>query len=151
MKKSFIALLLVCASIFSLISCEHEHKWEDWQTETPAMVLTDGLEYRTCKCGERETRSIPKIGVENELWGEWKCVLSDDMCQLLSFSSEQSAKYSLNVRGVEVGILYFTYKVDGTVLTLTQESGTELIYRLQDLGDDLKIIDENDNEFLHVE
>ena len=74
MKKIISILLLACVSIFSLISCgghEHEHNWGEWQVKTQAKVLTDGLEYRACECGEQETRIITKIGLEKALLGDW--------------------------------------------------------------------------------
>ena len=136
----------------SLASCKHEHKWGKWQVETPAMVLTDGLEYRTCKCGEREVRSVDKVGLENALLGHWKSSIRYDTNMFLSLYSDKSASFYINVSGVDLEYLFYTYEVEGEILTMTSMGSTpNVIFRLEDCGSYLKIIDENGYEFLRTE
>ena len=40
----------------------HEHNWSDWAVTTPATCTEDGVETRSCSCGESETRVIPALG-----------------------------------------------------------------------------------------
>ena len=40
----------------------HTHTFGDWTVTTPATCTTDGVETRSCACGETETRIIPATG-----------------------------------------------------------------------------------------
>ena len=40
----------------------HTHDFGAWTVTTPATCTTDGVETRTCACGETETRAIPATG-----------------------------------------------------------------------------------------
>lgn len=67
MKRKFLFELLVISIIASLIflsSCvnEHIHEFGEWSVITEAKCETDGEHIRNCKCGEKETESIPAIG-----------------------------------------------------------------------------------------
>ena len=65
MKKrlSIILLLALIAAIcLVLTACNHEHSFGDWQVETAATCTADGVEARTCSCGEKETRPISATG-----------------------------------------------------------------------------------------
>ena len=41
---------------------DHAHAFSDWQVRTPATCTEKGEEYRTCACGEEETREITALG-----------------------------------------------------------------------------------------
>ena len=41
---------------------DHVHAFSDWQERTPATCTDPGEEYRTCACGEEETREITALG-----------------------------------------------------------------------------------------
>ena len=41
---------------------EHIHSFSDWQVRTPASCTEPGEEFRSCACGEEETRSIDPLG-----------------------------------------------------------------------------------------
>lgn len=41
---------------------DHVHTFSDWQERTPATCTEKGEEYRTCACGEEETREITALG-----------------------------------------------------------------------------------------
>ena len=72
MKKrlSIILLLALIAAIcLVLTACNHEHSFGDWQVETAATCTADGVEARTCSCGEKETRPISATG---HVYGEWQ-------------------------------------------------------------------------------
>jgi len=92
MKRSFGFLLTLCMILLSLTlvfaSCDeaaedttpdeittaeettsentteapHTHAWSDWSETTAATCLAEGLNERTCACGEKETQSIPALG-----------------------------------------------------------------------------------------
>lgn len=48
---------------------EHTHVWSDWETVSPATCTSEGLQQRTCSCGEIETEWIPTTG-HNEVIDE---------------------------------------------------------------------------------
>lgn len=151
MKKSISILLLICTLTLCLVSCGHEHEWSGWKIENSATVLNDGLEYRICECGERETRIISKIGAENALSGKWiwKAYPNNPVYMYLSFNG-QNVRYGMNMFGsdVESGTWNCTYKVEGTTLTLTTEDGTDFIFSIQDLGSTLKVFDDDGHEYI---
>lgn len=41
---------------------DHVHTFSDWQVRTKATCTDNGEEYRTCACGEEETREIAALG-----------------------------------------------------------------------------------------
>ena len=66
MKK----LLLLCAALLllaTLVACggdDHtEHVFGEWRITTPATCVSEGVETRTCSCGETETRPVAATGV----------------------------------------------------------------------------------------
>lgn len=67
MRKKVITLLLVTAMMLcvvaGLIACENEHvhSYGEWVEVTPASCSSEGLERRTCECGESEERAIGKL------------------------------------------------------------------------------------------
>ena len=153
MKRIIIILLAICALTPSLISCKHEHEWGNWQIEQAATILTDGSEFRTCECGERETRTIAKIGVENALVGKWTYTeppSNSILYRYLSFNG-QSVRYGTNLFGSDVasGTWDCTYKVEGTKLILTAKDGTIFDFTIQDLGNALRIFDPAGHEYIY--
>ena len=46
----------------------HTHAFGAWTVTTPATCTTDGVETRSCACGETETRAIPATG---HTFGDW--------------------------------------------------------------------------------
>ena len=48
---------------------DHVHTFSDWQVRTPASCTEPGEEFRSCACGEEETRSIDPLG--HDFAGEW--------------------------------------------------------------------------------
>ncbi len=46
----------------------HVHAWGEWTVTTPATCQAEGVETRTCVCGETETRAIAKV---DHTWGDW--------------------------------------------------------------------------------
>ena len=154
MKKTISILLIVCTLAFCLVSCGHKHEWSTWQTEKNATVLNDGLEYRTCECGERETHILPKIGAENALSGTWiwKAYPNNPIYSYLSFSGT-NVRYGSKWYDEDLDAATWdcTYTIDGTTLTLTTEDGNDVVFSIQDLGSALKIFDDNGHEYVHKE
>ncbi|MBQ9706432.1 MAG: hypothetical protein IJV78_00890 [Clostridia bacterium] len=69
-NKLYVILLLALVAISCLLcACGHEHSFGDWQVETAATCTADGVEARTCSCGEKETRPISATG---HVYGEWQ-------------------------------------------------------------------------------
>lgn len=76
MKKTFYVIsLLIILSVICLTACnnsvEHaEHSFGPWQTKTPATCTAEGVEIRSCECGESEERATPLI---DHIWQEATC------------------------------------------------------------------------------
>ena len=51
-----------------IVCTDHTHAFGDWEETTPATCTTDGVETRSCACGETETRAIPATG---HTFGDW--------------------------------------------------------------------------------
>ncbi len=50
----------------------HEHEFNEWTITKEATCTEDGMEERTCSCGEKETRDIEAIGHAFENWATIK-------------------------------------------------------------------------------
>ena len=76
MKKTFYILsTLLILSAICLTACnnsvEHaEHSFGPWQTKTPATCTAEGVEIRSCECGETEERPISLI---DHSWQDATC------------------------------------------------------------------------------
>ena len=51
-----------------IVCTDHAHAFGDWTVTTPATCTADGVETRSCACGETETRAIPATG---HTFGDW--------------------------------------------------------------------------------
>ena len=51
-----------------IVCTAHTHAFGDWEETTPATCTADGVETRSCVCGETETRAIPATG---HTFGDW--------------------------------------------------------------------------------
>ena len=51
-----------------IVCTDHAHAFGDWTVTTPATCTADGVETRSCACGETETRTIPATG---HTFGAW--------------------------------------------------------------------------------
>ena len=51
-----------------IVCTDHTHTFGDWTVTTPATCTADGVETRSCACGETETRAIPATG---HTFGAW--------------------------------------------------------------------------------
>ncbi len=65
--KKLLLLCTVLLLLVTLVACggdEHtEHAFGEWNITTPATCINEGVESRTCSCGETETRPVPATGV----------------------------------------------------------------------------------------
>ena len=59
-----------------IVCTDHAHAFGDWTVTTPATCTADGVETRSCACGETETRAIPATG-HVDADNDGKC----DVCQ----------------------------------------------------------------------
>ena len=59
-----------------IVCTDHTHAFGNWEETTPATCTTDGVETRSCACGETETRAIPATG-HVDADNDGKC----DVCQ----------------------------------------------------------------------
>lgn len=61
MKRTIILFLLL-SMVATLASCgKHEHSFGEWKTVKEASCDEEGTREKKCKCGEKETETIPKI------------------------------------------------------------------------------------------
>ena len=51
-----------------IVCTDHAHAFGAWTVTTPATCTADGVETRSCACGETETRTIPATG---HTFGDW--------------------------------------------------------------------------------
>ena len=51
-----------------IVCTDHAHAFGDWTVTTPATCTADGVETRSCACGETETRTSPATG---HTFGDW--------------------------------------------------------------------------------
>ena len=51
-----------------IVCTDHAHAFGAWTVTTPATCTADGVETRSCACGETETRAIPATG---HTFGDW--------------------------------------------------------------------------------
>ena len=51
-----------------IVCTDHTHAFGAWTVTTPATCTTDGVETRSCACGETKTRAIPATG---HTFGDW--------------------------------------------------------------------------------
>ena len=51
-----------------IVCTDHTHTFGNWTVTTPATCTADGVETRSCACGETETRAIPATG---HTFGDW--------------------------------------------------------------------------------
>ena len=51
-----------------IVCTDHTHTFGAWTVTTPATCTADGVETRSCACGETETRTIPATG---HTFGDW--------------------------------------------------------------------------------
>lgn len=59
-----------------IVCTDHTHTFGEWTVTTPAACTADGVETRSCACGETETRAIPATG-HVDADNDGKC----DVCQ----------------------------------------------------------------------
>jgi uncharacterized repeat protein (TIGR02543 family) len=70
MKKVLVFLALAVALVLCLVSCGHEHSFDEWTTTKAPSCSQDGEQERACSCGEVETRAIMATGHK---WTEATC------------------------------------------------------------------------------
>ena len=84
-KISIIIVLVLCTLTF--ISCNgHVHSWGEWMVEKEATCEEEGIEIRSCECGETITRSILPNASHREL---------KDKIENSSFKMSYSELYSI--------------------------------------------------------
>lgn len=58
--------VLLCLTALLLVACKkdpHTHVFGEWSTTTPATCVAEGVQTRTCECGESELQSLPATGI----------------------------------------------------------------------------------------
>ena len=72
MKRQTVKLLILMILALTIAvlcaSCGHEHAYGEWTVEMSPGCLENGIEYRVCECGEKDTREIKALGHNS---GEW--------------------------------------------------------------------------------
>ena len=58
-KKLLCVIVLMLALVCVLASCEHEHKFGEWETIREVSCTEDGINERYCFCGHKEEQIIP--------------------------------------------------------------------------------------------
>lgn len=69
MRRSLLFYVMVLCSVFIMLACTHTHEFGEWTVKKAATCTEDGINERTCKCGEAEIESIPAIG---HVFSEWE-------------------------------------------------------------------------------
>lgn len=64
MRKIRIAVTAIMSLLIALCfaSCAHEHEWGEWKTVTEPTCTLEGVQERTCECGEKQTQSVEALG-----------------------------------------------------------------------------------------
>ena len=71
MKKILITLLIFVMSM-TLVSCGHEHIFSSWTTYKTATCTENGIQRRTCSCGEYEEKTVTAKGHSYGSWTIYK-------------------------------------------------------------------------------
>ncbi|MCQ3034939.1 MAG: hypothetical protein MJ248_01760 [Bacilli bacterium] len=100
----------------------HEHSFGDWTVTTPATCGDDGVETRTCECGETETRPVP--ATENHTWGEWENTTPSTCTAAGEDTRTCSECGATDTREVEAGHKETTTTVQATLDTPAYDSVT---------------------------
>lgn len=96
MKKHISILLLICITI-SLVSCGHEHKWEDGSIIETSTCIKNGVKEIICsECGEKENQQLE---LADHIWNTWETEraptcseggIEKRICTVCGFSETQS-------------------------------------------------------------
>ena len=64
MKKVFLLIMILVATIFVFVSCnfKHEHRYAEWSNTQNPTCTEPGIKTRYCDCGEKQIESVPAIG-----------------------------------------------------------------------------------------
>lgn len=66
--KKLVPFAMALCMVFGATACGHEHVFEgEWTLVSEPTCTEEGIEERTCTCGEKEIQSIPAIGHEETL------------------------------------------------------------------------------------
>ena len=57
-----VAIAVAIALVFVIGGGTHEHTFDAWKVVEKPTCLADGTEERTCKCGEKEARTVDALG-----------------------------------------------------------------------------------------
>lgn len=149
MRKIVCAMLVIVmiASIFA--GCEHNHKYGQWQISEPATYSNDGVQVRTCRCGETEEEKIPKLEAqttklkENIALEELQQIYDTSMDQPWVWFEESGwiyaycktngkvfLYYNEHVDGVHTQTWYGYYESEYVLFTLNGTDTSELMFRL---------------------
>lgn len=67
--RTLVGLLMLVMFVLLTACQQHEHAFGEWAVTTAASCTAEGVETRSCSCGETETRSI---SITEHVFGEWK-------------------------------------------------------------------------------
>ena len=129
-NKLYVILLLalIAVSCILLCGCNHKHSFGDWQVEIAATCTADGVEARTCSCGEKETRPISATG---HVYGEWQYITAPTCTQQGEEVRSCSCGFQQSRYVLELG---HDYQATVVPPTCTAEGYTE--YVCVNCGDD---------------
>ena len=101
MKGKQAGLLIVLLTLLVTFGCQtHEHIYGEWSTTTAATCTTDGVETRSCSCGEKETKTINAKG---HSFGNWSTVTAAtctaDGAETRSCSCGEKETKTINAKG----------------------------------------------------
>lgn len=96
MKNSIIILLLVCIVVSSLVSCGHEHKWEDGAIIEKSTCAKNGIKEIICsECSKKENQQLE---LAEHTWTSWETTVASTcseqgtekrICNVCGFSETQ--------------------------------------------------------------
>lgn len=142
MKKFIISIVMICLLLL-ISACSqsgekstttHEHSFGEWVVMKEASILEEGIQERTCACGETETEAIPTTEIKNAedafiLLGSDKWRGCNDFAKGYYSFATSSTGFFQNVQ-TNVSVAYEWAFKDGFVTLTYKKSGSTRTFEI---------------------